>query len=260
MTPNLDSDPSPCYDAPMPSNLCCCGCGESTARRFRPGHDARLKGRLIAAHRAATTPALRHGLARQLAREGWAHFLPDEALDEVPTLIGVGRCHRARSVHIRDLQGICIDESGLAHSRWFCPGSANPSTSRGSRWVCLPDGYFAPRPSADQDRWSCGRCIHTASFAEIVRQQRSTENALAGAKAGIYVVHTLVDGEWVTTRATPKPAPLPPGTPATIEDAYADPEWRSLLDNVEIEVCRQRSLDHLICAQDLDTESTLCYT
>lgn len=26
---------------------CACGCGESTARTFRPGHDARLRKRLI---------------------------------------------------------------------------------------------------------------------------------------------------------------------------------------------------------------------
>jgi hypothetical protein len=34
--------------------LCACGCGEQVARRFRPGHDARLKGQLVRAARSAT--------------------------------------------------------------------------------------------------------------------------------------------------------------------------------------------------------------
>lgn len=39
--------------APKPEKKqlqCGCGCGESVSRRFRPGHDGRLKGRLIEAH------------------------------------------------------------------------------------------------------------------------------------------------------------------------------------------------------------------
>jgi hypothetical protein len=53
--------------------LCECGCGVAVRRRFLPGHDARLRSRLVKEARA--------GLAarRELARLGWSRAL--EALD-----------------------------------------------------------------------------------------------------------------------------------------------------------------------------------
>jgi len=49
--------------------LCECGCGSPVRRRFLPGHDARLRARLMA--EARTGDAARH----ELDRLGWLHFL-----------------------------------------------------------------------------------------------------------------------------------------------------------------------------------------
>lgn len=57
-------------------NDCLCGCGGKTARRFMPGHDARLKGELL---RQATDPeakaADRSKAEKRLNELNWGHFL-----------------------------------------------------------------------------------------------------------------------------------------------------------------------------------------
>ena len=55
----------PAGTAPAAVRLCECGCGDPVRRRFLPGHDARLKSRLLA--------AVREGEAarRELSRLGW---------------------------------------------------------------------------------------------------------------------------------------------------------------------------------------------
>jgi hypothetical protein len=52
--------------------LCECGCGRPVRRRFLPGHDAKLKSRLIGEVR--TGDAAR----AELSRLGWTHFLEEE--------------------------------------------------------------------------------------------------------------------------------------------------------------------------------------
>jgi hypothetical protein len=47
------------------ARLCECGCGAPVRRRFLPGHDARLKSRLLKDLRAGESAA------RELARLGW---------------------------------------------------------------------------------------------------------------------------------------------------------------------------------------------
>lgn len=56
-------------DAPR---LCECGCGAAVRSRFLPGHDARLKARLLNEARAGDAAR------RQLARLGWSHFLKED--------------------------------------------------------------------------------------------------------------------------------------------------------------------------------------
>ena len=66
-------DSKPAKRTPQP---CACGCGDQTkGGRFLPGHDARLKGRLLA--------QLREGSARErataekaLRANGWDRFIP----------------------------------------------------------------------------------------------------------------------------------------------------------------------------------------
>ena len=56
------------------NGLCGCGCGLPVARRFRPGHDARLKGRLLRMVRTGTEEE--RLTARTMLRHlGWEHFI-----------------------------------------------------------------------------------------------------------------------------------------------------------------------------------------
>lgn len=53
-----------------PTKTCGCGCGAPVSRRFKPGHDAKLKSVLLKAAREGDQSAL-----RQLERHGWTKFL-----------------------------------------------------------------------------------------------------------------------------------------------------------------------------------------
>jgi hypothetical protein len=68
--PDLPLHPATRVDSPR---LCECGCGQAVRRRFLPGHDARLRSRLLKEARAGTAAR------RELARLGWTRAL--EALD-----------------------------------------------------------------------------------------------------------------------------------------------------------------------------------
>jgi Protein of unknown function (DUF429) len=52
--------------------LCECGCGSPVRRRFLPGHDARLRSRLLTEARTGETAR------RELERLGWLHFLDED--------------------------------------------------------------------------------------------------------------------------------------------------------------------------------------
>lgn len=70
--------------APAPKaepKLCLCGCGAEVNRRFKPGHDGRLKGRLIREVKAARLlgdDATLGNAEQALAALGWAKFIPAE--------------------------------------------------------------------------------------------------------------------------------------------------------------------------------------
>lgn len=53
---------------------CGCGCKTPVARRFAPGHDARLKGQLLRVAREIDKGDVAAAKAR-LKSEGWLHFL-----------------------------------------------------------------------------------------------------------------------------------------------------------------------------------------
>ena len=58
---------------------CQCGCGEQTlGGKFRPGHDARLKGRLLREARGRDKRTAAKARA-ELKRRGWSHFLEKAA-------------------------------------------------------------------------------------------------------------------------------------------------------------------------------------
>jgi Protein of unknown function (DUF429) len=64
--PDLPIHPAGRVEAPR---LCECGCGRPVRRRFLPGHDARLRARLLKEARAGVTAR------RELARLGWTRAL-----------------------------------------------------------------------------------------------------------------------------------------------------------------------------------------
>lgn len=55
---------------PPTGRVCGCGCGRPVKRRFLPGHDAKLKSRLVKEARDGSTAAL-----DELRRYGWEHFV-----------------------------------------------------------------------------------------------------------------------------------------------------------------------------------------
>lgn len=73
--PKAAAAPKPPKPAKV-ANKCGCGCGGETFRTFLPGHDAKLKGRLIAeAVNPESTPAAQAAAEKQLNERGWGHFL-----------------------------------------------------------------------------------------------------------------------------------------------------------------------------------------
>jgi hypothetical protein len=58
---------------------CDCGCGDATlGGRFRPGHDAKLKSRLLQQARGTNKRTATKARA-ELKRLGWLHFLKPRA-------------------------------------------------------------------------------------------------------------------------------------------------------------------------------------
>lgn len=51
---------------------CMCGCGETTGSRFAPGHDAKLKSRLLTAHRTKGLSDRQRQLVKEL---GWSKHM-----------------------------------------------------------------------------------------------------------------------------------------------------------------------------------------
>ena len=58
-------------------NECQCGCkGITKGGRFLPGHDAKLKSKLVKACKQAKTPAQRAKAEKALEDLGWGRFIP----------------------------------------------------------------------------------------------------------------------------------------------------------------------------------------
>lgn len=55
---------------PPTGRTCACGCGRPVRRRFLPGHDAKLKSRLVKEARSGSEAALQN-----LREHGWEHFV-----------------------------------------------------------------------------------------------------------------------------------------------------------------------------------------
>ena len=130
-------------------NLCGCGCETPTARRYRPGHDARHKADLKDQTRS-TQWWVRERAVQTMVAMGWGRHVDSTILATTP----VRSRHRGRfceTRHVESLHGVVLDDQGTGHSVWFCPAAS----SRG-RWVRGLAG------------WLCEACIHVKDWSEIV--------------------------------------------------------------------------------------------
>jgi len=65
------------------TQACGCGCGEPVTRRFKPGHDARLKGTMLRLFRSGEKAKV--ATAKDVAAEnGWEHLLTDQPSTKAP--------------------------------------------------------------------------------------------------------------------------------------------------------------------------------
>lgn len=200
-----------------PPRLCECGCLSPVARRFLPGHDARLKAHLLQLAEAGSETA-----ARRLLALGWAHYLPQSTLEAVPIRYGSTPAHLTRSVHIDSLRFIVLDDASptIAHSRWFCPRATSTQDLDYGRFQRLP------HPGAPFDPWPCGLCIHTHSFAELARDQQAYARALAGVSTGMTAPYENDPVLPFASRLSPSfttPRSLPALTPAQLALLAASP-------------------------------------
>lgn len=145
------------------AKTCECGCGAPVARRFRPGHDAKLKSALLADTRSANWWT-RETAVNLMVERNWGHFVDPTTLATTP----VRKRHAGRFVesrHVDSLLGTVEDEAGNSHSHWSCP-----STEGKGRWV-----------RGDGQGWLCSTCTHTRELSERVWNARMVQASMRAA-------------------------------------------------------------------------------
>lgn len=224
--------------------LCDCGCGTPASRRYRPGHDARHKSRLIEAALNHPVVPQRNRAVRQLVQLGWGHYLPPATLQATPPA--------PQSVHIDDLidRYTILSPDGLRHSRWFCPGS---SAADRDPLACslLPPGSPQGFP--------CSICIHVFTLDEIAEDMRRyTWATTVGLQqpAPAYEVYEF-DPETGNSRLVPTSASVsadlnalasPPPPPTVTEALAAVTAARSSTPTPDPD---PSPLSHLVCLEDV---------
>ena len=140
---------------------CKCGCEAIVARNFLPGHDAKLKGRLLKASRS-TDWWIREPAVVAMVEQGWGHFLDTTTLATTPVRNKIhGRYTRSRHIDsIRSWEGFITDAAGDTHSHRQCPDAKGELT-----WSRTADG------------WLCSTCIHVYDYSEQVWEGRKLHQA-----------------------------------------------------------------------------------
>ena len=140
---------------------CECGCGQAVARRFLPGHDARLKSTLVQAV-AGGTAWERHAAAEALLARGWLHFVKVEALANLKVRSRARNGRWTETRHVSTVEAAShthLDERGVTHSHPDCQDMVgNTKMERG-----LGTG------------WLCSTCVHTEDWNDLAT--RNTWNA-----------------------------------------------------------------------------------
>lgn len=124
---------------------CQCGCGAEVKRRFRPGHDAILKGRLLADTRSAVWQR-RESAIHALIGQGWGHFIDIETLACTP---------KRGSWNINGLVAWHVDQLEVGHAHRFCEFVTSPTE------MVEVGG-----------EWPCSKCVHTQELVEEVWSDR----------------------------------------------------------------------------------------
>lgn len=143
------------------TKTCECGCGAEVSRRFKPGHDAKLKGRLLRATKSDRAWE-REAAVVELVERNWGHFVDGRTLALTP----VRSRHAGRWVetrHVDSLFGTVEDEGGLSHSHWSCPEQQGKGT-----WT-----------KGQGQGWTCGTCTHTQDMSELVGNRRLVQVSAA---------------------------------------------------------------------------------
>lgn len=143
------------------TKACECGCGAEVTRRFRPGHDAKLKGALLTQTRSADW-WVREAAIDALIERSWGHFINPEILSCArETSRRNGRFVESR--HVENVGRWNLDQDEVNHSHPDCPA-------------------IVGRTKLTDDRdagWLCGTCSHTHTKAENVAFARMIQVAMA---------------------------------------------------------------------------------
>lgn len=136
---------------------CQCGCGAEVRRSFLPGHDAKLKSRLLADTKSAVWQRRERAIESMIER-GWGHFIDQMILGFQPKRgRSAKRGIRVQSLNVAGMVAWHVDEAEQAHSHRFCPDI---------------EGATRMQPVEDGGAWMCGACIHLTEHIDDVQRMR----------------------------------------------------------------------------------------
>lgn len=87
------------------NGTCLCGCKEPTPGRFRPGHDARLKGKLTRAAIAKVKVAvIKNGSEKEMTARAFAKEVSTDSYDWTPALDRAVDAAKAKAVRVSQVK------------------------------------------------------------------------------------------------------------------------------------------------------------
>lgn len=176
-TGGMETPAKPTIPTPAPGT-CGCGCGEAVKKRFRPGHDARLKSILLdVARNGSRTQAER--AAWTMVEAGWSRFVDDEILRTLPQRNRRGQ----RKIDIEQVETWLIEptvapggEYGMCHCNAACPALTRAAKAAGRinhTTKLAASDWVRRRPATEATRaylrvsWDlCTECVATETVLE----------------------------------------------------------------------------------------------
>lgn len=149
---------------------CLCGCGYNAPRRFRPGHDARLKGMLLRSARAGNDNA-----RDLLSRFGWIHFLTGTGANRTVADVVT---NRAMDSDTRTF-GVEIECAGIT-----CQQAAQALTDAG--FPARYEGYN----HATRNGW---KVVYDASVSNSAGSGVEVVSPILRGEDGIQQVHSVME-------------------------------------------------------------------